>query len=218
MDRSLAVVLCAALASGCAHRGPRSPEALRSEYVETLVGEDAKGAYALLSPELQRATPYEEFEARWKATEAERRALFDAARTAPAGPTAVYGGVTVHEEGRTLQWQALGDGDGLDAGYVVTDGLPTRADTRDPQGTVRSLLQAIRTLDTAAVQGLLGDEFAAALAEDWRTRLEAIEAALEEPGALAVSGDGRRAELRYGQGKAVTLLRTKAGWRVTGLE
>ena len=64
---------------------------------------------------------------------------------------------------------------------------------------------------------MLSDGLVDAIDEDWSARVDAIELALEEPGGLELSADLRRAELRYEEGRAVSLEQTPDGWRITGL-
>lgn len=201
------------VSTGCTRTRSRSPERLREEWVSALANDDARAAYALLGPELRRKLPFATFEARWKLEAAEHKAAATAAKALGEGQTlAVREGTTVHEGGRVLRWAATSEA------WLVVDGLPGSAPTATPAQTIRSLIAAVRRTDLSAVRALLGDELAAALGEDWNARAQAMEDALDRPGAIELSADLRRAELRYEQGKAVTLEQTKAGWRITSFE
>ncbi len=205
----LAGLLCA---SGCAS-GPKSPEALREAYVETLPRSDAAAAYAMLAPEVQAEVSFEDFEARWRADATERASLAEDARALePARAVGLRGGTTVHEGGRMLTWAEL------DGAYYVLAGLPGTPQSATPAQTVRSLIAAVRESDLEEIRALLGDALAEALARDWQARVDAIEDALERPGSIELSADLRQAELRYETGKALTLEQTPEGWRITAVE
>jgi hypothetical protein len=211
MNRIALLLLTAATAcGGVTHR---SPEQLRDAYVEALPGDDAKAAYAMLTPEVQAQVSLEAFEARWKAQATERAAT---ARTAgamsPEDGVGLHGGTTLHGPGKVLTWAEL------DGRYYIAGGLPGAPQSATPAQTVRALIAAVREADLAGVRGLLSPALAEAMAEDWQARVEAIEAALDRPGAIELSGDLRQAELRYESGKALTLEQTPAGWRITALE
>lgn len=209
----LTVVLAAGLpAMACGHAQSRSPSRLRDAQVAALQADDPQAAYALLSPELRAATPYEDFEARWKADGAEHRAAVEAAGSLPPELLdPLHGGTTIHAGGRVLAWTEVGDQ------LLVTEGLPGRPDTSTPAQAIRAFVTAVRRADLAEVRAVLGEPLVAAIDEDWNARVDAIERALEEPGGLELSADLRRAELRYEEGRAVSLEQTPQGWRITGL-
>lgn len=200
------------IASACGPRQARSPAQLRDAHVAALKADDPAAAYALLAPEVRAAMPYAEFEARWKADAAEHGVALAAAESLdPTLATPLYGGTTVHDGGRVLQWTQVDDE------LQVVDGLPGRPDTSTPAQAVRAFVAAVRRADLAEVEGLLGERLLDAVDEDWKDRVDAIERALEEPGALDLSADLRRAELRYEVGRTITLEQTPQGWRITGL-
>ncbi len=206
----LAVLL---LGPACASQAKRSPEKLRDAYVDALRRGDAKAAYALLSPELQKQIPYAEFAARWKAHDDERAAaVAGAAKLSEAQREPVLEGTTAHAGGRVLSWTES------DGRWYVVDGLPGTPTTTTPAQTIRALIAAVRTTDMTRIRALLGDELADAIGEDWQARVEAMEAALDRPGSIELSSDLRRAELRYEQGRVLTLQQTPRGWRITSLE
>jgi hypothetical protein len=189
------------LVLACSHGQARSPERLRDAHVAALAANDPAAAYALLAPDVRAAVPYEEFAARWKADAAEHEAAVAAAkRLDPALEAPLHGGTTVHAGGRVLQWTQVDDE------LQVVDGLPGRPDTSTPAQAVRAFIAAVRSADLAEVRGVLGEAL-----------VDAIERALEEPGALDLSADLRRAELRYETGRVLTLEQTPEGWRITGL-
>ena len=210
--RPLLVAALALAALACVPRSARSPQKLRDAHVAALKADDPAAAYALLSPELRAATPKAEFEARWKADAAEREAAVKAAESLdPALATPLHGGTTTHAGGRVLRWTQVDDE------LQVVDGLPGRPDTSTPAQAVRAFVAAVRRAELAEVKGLLGEGLLEAVDEDWSERVDAIERALDEPGALDLSADLRRAELRYEAGRALTLEQTPQGWRITGL-
>lgn len=201
-----------ALAGACGPRPTRAPTQLRDAHVAALAADDPAAAYALLAPEVRAAVPYAEFEARWKTDAAEHEAALAAAKSLdPALAAPLYGGTTVHDGGRVLRWTQVDDE------LQVVDGLPGRPDTSTPAQTVRAFVAAVRQAELGEVKGLLGESLLEAVDEDWSERVDAIERALAEPGALDLSADLRRAELRYEAGRAVTLEQTPQGWRITGL-
>jgi hypothetical protein len=202
-------VLLVAIAA-CKSHSPRSPTKLRQSYAAALAKNDAKAAYRLLAPEVRKQLSYAEFERRWKAQTTERKAAAKAASNVKVEP--VLEGTTVHEGGRVLRWTEVG------GRYYVVSGLPGSPQTATPAQTIRALIAAVRTTDLTRVRSLLGDELADAIGEDWQARVEAMEAALDRPGAIELSADLRRAELRYEQGRVLTLEQTPRGWRITTLE
>lgn len=198
---------------GCKRVTHKSPQQLRDTYVETLSANDPKAAYDMLAPEIRATTSYEDFSARWKADAAERASLVKAANEVdPTLQVGMEGGSTVHEGGRVLTWVEL------DGRYYVVDGLPGKAGTATPAQTVRALIAAVNVADLDSIAVLLDDDLAEALAQDWQARAQAIEAALDKPGSIELSPDLRQAELHYDTGKALTLVQTPTGWRVTSLE
>jgi len=198
--------------SACGHRRGRSPTQLADAHVAALKADDPAAAYALLAPDVRAATPYEEFETRWKADTAEHQAAVEAAGALdPALHTPIEGGTTVHDGGHVLRWTQVGDA------LLVTEGLPGRPDTSTPAQAVRAFISAVRGADLSGVRAVLGEALLETVDEDWSDRVDAIETALEEPGALDLSPDLRRAELRYEAGRVLTLEQTPQGWRITGL-
>ncbi len=212
--RSLAaLLLLGGLGSGCARQTHRSAEQLRAAYVEVLPSSDAAGAYAMLSPEVQAEVSFEDFETRWKADAAERQTMSSAARKmSPEQGTGLRGGSTVHAGGRVLRWTEL------DGKYYVAHGLPGAVQSATPAQTVRALIAAVHGSDLTAITSLLSADLSTALAEDWQARVEAIEAALDQPGSIELTADLHRAELRYEPTKVLTLEQTPTGWRITALE
>ncbi|MCA9711473.1 MAG: hypothetical protein KDK70_36885 [Myxococcales bacterium] len=206
------LALALAVLPACRPRKGRSPTLLRDAHVAALRADDPAAAYALLAPEVRATTSFEEFAARWKADQAEHQAALEAAeQLPPALAEPIHGGTTIHPGGHVLHWTQAGDR------LLVTAGLPGRPDTSTPAQTIRAFVTAVRTAQLAGVRALLGDELLEAVDEDWGARVDAIEEALREPGALDLSADLRRAELRYEPGRVLTLEQTPQGWRITGL-
>ncbi len=207
----LGLVLLSVTAA-CGHRRGRSPEQLRDAHVAALEANNPAAAYALLSPEVRAATPFEEFKARWDADAAEHAAAIEAAKTLPPPLRApIHGGTTVHDNGIVLRWTQVGDR------LMVSEGLPGRPDTSTPAQAIRAFILAVRRADLSGIRAVLGEPLIEAIEEDWNARVDAIEEALEEPGALDLSPDLRRAELRYEAGRVLTLEQTAQGWRITSL-
>lgn len=202
------------LGGGCTQRMYRTPEKLHAAYMEAIERDDPSAAYALLSPEVRASVPREQFLARWSQQSTEHQAV----RAAPGGvsPAVVYRGTTVHTEGRVLAWAAVGEGRRVQ--YLVESGLPTPFQLDTPKHAILTFVAALREADDATLHAVLHEDLAAALREDWEQRATAIEAALDRPGAIELSPDHRRAELRYAQGRALRLEQGEGGWQVTGLE
>jgi hypothetical protein len=204
-----AVVL---LVLACGHGQARSPARLRDAHGAALAADDPAAAYALLAPEVRATVAYEEFAARWKTDAAEHTQAVTAAKSLPPELAApLHGGTTVHAGGRVLVWTQVDDA------LQVVAGLPGRPDTSTPAQAVRAFIVAIRRADLSEVRSLLGETLVETVEEDWKDRVDAIERALEEPGALDLGADLRRAELRYEAGRVLTLEQTPQGWRITGL-
>jgi hypothetical protein len=212
-SRGLGAIAAAVVLVACTPRVVRSPEALRDAHVAALASDDPKQAYALLAPEVRAKVPYADFAQRWRDNAAERKTMASQAKQLDAAwRTPVLEGTTVHAGGRVLRWTRTGDG------YMVVEGLPGVAQTQTPAQTVRALIESVRTTDLSRVRRLLGDELAGALAEDWQARVDALEAALERPGAIELSPDLLRAELRYEPNRVLSMEQTPSGWRITSLE
>ncbi|HEY8380318.1 MAG TPA: hypothetical protein VIK91_27720, partial [Nannocystis sp.] len=192
--------------------GARSPEALRDAYARALAADDPAAAYALLAPELQAATPREEFEARWKAQAAERSAARAALETLPPALKApIRGGETVHD-GAILRWAEVG------GTYQILTGLPGLPDLATPAGAIRAFIAAVRRADLAALSALLTDDLSARLRDDWNRRADLLEQLLQQPGAIEYTPGMERAILRYEPGHALTLEQTPQGWRIVALQ
>lgn len=210
--RTLLVAL--ALASlGCASRGPRTPEALRQAHVAALAGDDAKAAYELLAPEVQAKVDPEAFAARWREDAELRRKTVTSAKALPdAEHVSARTATTVHPGGMVLHWTRSG------RTWRVVDGLPGSRHASTPAAAIRGLLAAIAGTDWGSARRYLSEDLAQAIREDASARAEAIEAALARPGAIELSDDGRRAQLRYEPARLMTLEQSPGGWRITDLE
>lgn len=213
--RGWILVLALALPSvaGCAPRGSRSPEAARDAYLDALRKDDPEAAYALLAPDVRARVDYASFLARWKADGAERKATLDAAKAIDRGRVvAGHTATTVHEDGVVLQWAELDDR------WFVTGGLPPASRASTPAEAIRSFLGALGVGPLGNAQAFLSAELADALREDWAARTEAIEAALARPGAIELSEDLLRAQLRYEPQRVIVLEQTPRGWAITSIE
>ena len=212
MIRRLALS-CLVLGLGCASGGPRSPEALRQAHLEALAKNDPKAAYELLAPEVRARVDYPSFAARWKADAKERAATRAAAKKLPAAMREpIKGGTSVHDGGTVLTWTEI------DGKWLVTSGLPGDRVAATPSEAIRGFVAAARTADLAAVNRYLAPELAESIRRDFAARAEAIDAALAKPGAIELSDDLRRAQLRYEPSRVITLEQTPQGWRITALE
>jgi hypothetical protein len=199
-----------ALASlACAAAAKRSPEGLRDAYAAALRSDDADAAYDLLAPELQARTDRDEFRERWKKDGAQHEAALaaidglDEAREA-----AVLTGTTTHEGGAVLRWTYT------ELGFLVIDGLPGLPDTSTPAATARALIAALRSATDEQLDRVLAPELIEQLGGEWKSRADAIEKALEQPGAISYSADNSRAVLHYASGSAITFEQTPHGWRI----
>jgi hypothetical protein len=207
----LALVLL--LVAACGPRGAGSIEATRDAYLDALKDDDPKRAYELLAPEVRAKVDYASFAARWKADTAERKATLEQAKKLGANKhVASHTATTVHDGGTMLHWAKVGDA------WVVTGGLPPAARATTPAEAIRGFLAALGTAPLGNAQKFLSPELADALREDWAARAEAIEAALAKPGAIELSEDLLRAQLRYEPQRVIVLEQTPQGWTITSIE
>ena len=132
-------------------------------------------------------------------------------RRLDAAATAVVEGRTTHAGGRELRWILI------DGRFYVRDGLPGMPSTMPAESTIRAFIEALRKAPRGDFEALVQAELIDRISESWGARADAIELALETPGALELSQDYSRATLRYGKGGAITLERTEMGWRVLEL-
>lgn len=206
--------------AACGPRGTRSIEATRDAYLDALKADDPKRAYDLLAPEVRAKVDYASFVARWKADAAERKATLEQAKTtddkrsnrdAPKH-VASHTATTVHDGGVVLHWAKVGDD------WLVTGGLPPAARATTPAEAIRGFLAALGRAPLGNAQRFLSPELADALREDWASRTEAIEAALAKPGAIELSEDLLRAQLRYEPQRVIVLEQTPQGWTITSVE
>jgi hypothetical protein len=210
MGRWIVVVLALA---GCAASGPRSPEALRQAHLDALAKNDPKAAYELLAPEVRARVDYASFAARWKADAKERAATREAAKKLPSAlREPIKGGTSVHEGGVVLGWTQIG------GKWLVVSGLPGDRPAATPNDAIRGFITAARTTDLGGVTRYLSAELAESIRRDFSARVDAIEAALAKPGAIELSDDLRRAQLRYEPSRVITLEQTPQGWKITALE
>ena len=200
-----------ALATGCKRATTPTPQRLVDAQLSAMESGNAEAAYALLSPAAQARTPKAEFVARFNELAKERAELVAAAKAAPP-PAPIFEGLTMHEGGRTLTWTWADDR------YWVVDGLPGHPSTATPALAIRAFLDAVRRTDLSAITAVLAEPLADAIDEDFTARADAIERALQDPGAIELSADARRAELRYEPERALRLEQSKDGWRITGLQ
>lgn len=201
-----------ALNLGCAAGAKRSPEGLRDAYAAALRADDADAAYALLAPDVQARTSIEAFRERWKSNAAQHKtALEGINKIDDDRENAVLTGTTTHEGGVMLHWTHTS------LGFLVVDGLPGIPDTSTPAATARALVAVLRGVSDIQLERVLATEMLERLGEDWSARADAIEAALEQPGAISYSADNSRAVLQYGAGRAITFEQTSSGWRVSEL-
>ncbi|PRP94439.1 hypothetical protein [Enhygromyxa salina] len=203
------VGVCAGVMMGCAAGAKRSPEGLRDAYAAALRADDPEAAFALLAPDVQARTDPAEFRARWDRSKAQHEAALEALQGIDADrETPVLTGTTTHEGGVLLHWTHTS------VGFLVVDGLPGIPDTSTPAATARALIAALRSVSGVQLERVLATELLEQLGEDWTARADAIETALEEPGAVSYSADNARAVLRYPSG-AITFEQTSQGWRVS---
>ncbi len=191
------------VAAACAHP-PRSPRALVRAYDRALRDDDPHRAYALLAPELRARTSEDAFVERWRANRAELLAERQVAGAATFGRAEA---VTRHPDGTRVTWIRA------DGRFLARSGLPGAPRTDTPQAAIRALIAHLRALAPDQAGPAAAPELRARLVRDWELRAQAIERALSVRANLQVSGDGLRAELRYGDGGSI---RKPSGWRETG--
>ncbi|PRP93049.1 hypothetical protein ENSA5_46100 [Enhygromyxa salina] len=205
-------LLSVGAAGGCAAAAKRSPEGLRDAYAAALRSDDPDAAYDLLAPDVQARTDPAKFRERWAKNASQHEVTLEAIQALDEDrKTPVLTGTTTHEGGVVLHWAYTS------AGFLVVDGLPGIPDTSTPAATARALIATLRSVSEVQLERVLATEMLERLGEDWIARADAIEAALEEPGAISYSADNSRAVLRYGAGRAVTFEQTSQGWRVAEL-
>jgi hypothetical protein len=210
--RAVAIALTLAIAPACKKGRTQTPEDLRAAWMSALERDDPDAAWELLSPEARGQIGHDAFIERWKSQTEERERQLEAAKElSKDANVAVLEGRTTHEGGRELRWTQVGEH------YYVRDGLPGMPTTMTAEGTIRAFVEALRNSEQRRLEALVQAELLEELAESWAARADAIEEALETPGALELSADYGRATLRYGKGGAITLERTEKGWRVLAL-
>jgi hypothetical protein len=208
-----AAFACLLALPACRTRSAQSPEALRDAWARALTFADPKPAYALLAPTVRARVPYREFAERWKRDAKERAILAKQAAALPAELEVVArNATTVHDGGVVLRWTYVGDA------WQLVDGLPGARAASTPAAAIRGFIAAISSAQLQRAERYLADALVEALREDWSSRVEAIEAALARPGAIELSEDLGRAQLRYEPQRAITLEQTPQGWRITALE
>ncbi len=205
--------LVAVAIAACAPRASRSPEAVRDAYLAAVRADDPAAAYALLALDVRARVDYPSFLARWKADDAERRDTLDSAARLPRKDiVASHAATTVHDGGLVLRWAHTGDR------WLLTGGLPPAARTSTPAEAIRGFIAALGSTPLGDAQQFLAPELADGLREDWASRAEAVEAALARPGALELSDDLQRAQLRYAPQRVIVLEQTPRGWAIVSLE
>jgi hypothetical protein len=205
----LALVCAVGCTLGCAAGAKRSPEGLRDAYAAALRSDNPDAAYDLLAPDVQARTDREDFRARWAKNQAQHAARLAAIQDlGDDRKAAVLTGTTTHKGGVVIHWTRTSEG------FLVVDGLPGIPDTSTPAATARALIAVLRGITSAQLERVLATEMLERLGDDWNSRADAIEAALEEPGSISYSADNSRAVLRYGGGRAITFEQTTQGWRV----
>ncbi|MFO7563362.1 MAG: hypothetical protein R6X02_12025, partial [Enhygromyxa sp.] len=196
----------------CAAGAKRSPEGLRDAYAAALRADDPDAAYKLLAPDVQARTDVEEFRKRWADNRSQHEAALEAlAKLDDDRKAPVLTGTTTHEGGVVIHWTHTSEG------FLVVDGLPGIPDTSTPAATARALVAVLRGISSAQLERVLATDMLERLGDDWNSRADAIEAALEEPGSLSYSADNARAVLRYGGGRVITFEQTTGGWRIAEL-
>ncbi|MBK8265947.1 MAG: hypothetical protein IPK80_32040 [Nannocystis sp.] len=208
----LLFALLPALILACRPSAPRTPEALRAAYADALRRDDPDAAYDLLAPELQAELSRERFRGRWSASPSDRALqLAELEALDPGRRPAILGGTTAHQGGVVLRWAEVA------SEYKLIAGLPVSPGTATPAQAIRAWIAAIRAADSARLEALLTEDLRARITDDWRERVDQIEARLAEPGALELSPNGETALLRYAPGRALVVVQSAAGWRIDAL-
>jgi len=207
-------ILYVVFAIACARQAPSiaSPEELRKAYAQALVDDDPDQAYALLSPELQTLTPRSEFRKNWKARAKERTTTLQEINLTNDLHQDESLVAKTWFQGRQLIWKYM------DGEFWLVGGLPQFADTSTPEGTLRSLVAALRKVDLRPLEYVFSDTLHHELHSRWRTRADDIETALNERNRLQLSETQKRAVLHYGVNRSITLQRNDKQWRIIRMD
>ena len=209
----VASVIAIAVASGCRAKATSTPHDLTVAYLDAVEHDDPDAAYDLLSAETKARISREAFKERWERNVDELETDAEAARSMSAEEREpVMEGRTTHPGGRSLRWTRVG------GEFVVVSGLPGIPATLTPQSTVRAFIAALRASPAGHIEGLVTPQLAEAVSENWAAKADAMEEALERPGAIEHTADYERAVLRYGVGGVVVLEQTSRGWRIRDLQ
>lgn len=207
--RRIFLIAGAVVVGACAGRTP-TPTHLARAFDQAVERGDAAAAYALLAPEVRDHTDFDAFATRF-------RELADAFRDARArlddgDRVALTEITTAHPSGMLLDWVTDGT-----TTYLLA-GLPALPRTDTPVAAIRSFVAVLRAGVAPDLGAVATGDLMGRLERDWEQRAARIEAALADPTNLSVSADGGRAIFRYGDGGAIRLVRTPAGWRVDAFE
>jgi len=207
-------LICIAMlaATACGGSTAKETRATRGvgSYVATLRADDPRGAWSLLSVDARKGMTFDEFEASWKASAAERARQADQMEEGLKGdPDMLERATVTYKDGKTVQLQHDGGHWRLDSGLI------SRTIARTPLDAIDIFARAIDLRDFQSVMAVLTErrrdginkfvgEFAVSL------RKQKSEEGIQFMGK-------NRAELAWDENGArykVTLIREGEEWRV----
>lgn len=201
-----AIALAALVAVACVgHADPPAPRGVDA-WRRALASDDADAAYTLLTPATRKQVTPDVWRARWKASQAERRAMAASLAAAP-GPTI--------DERATI---TLKDGAGVElrretGGWRVGSPLAAGLIARTPAAALARLHAALGSESAEGILRLI----AARRREPLRELLGAFRRGLVDHAADVVEVSPERALLEWTDGPAryrVDLVREGADWRI----
>ncbi len=202
-------ILTATACGGSTAKETRATQGV-SSYVATLRADDPSGAWNLLSEDARKGMTFDEFEAAWKASAAERARQADQIEEGLKGdPDMTERATVTYKDGKTVQLHHNGGRWRLDSGLV------SRTIARTPLDAIDIFARAIDRRDFQSVMAVLTErrreginkfvgEFAASLRK--QKSEEGIQFMGKNRAELAWDENG----MRY----KVTLIREGDEWRV----
>lgn len=239
LARAGAAFLVACIVSGAAacHR-PRTPtpQAAIARYAQALRDDDPKAAYALLTRDARRSTPYADFATRWREQAAERQAQLEAIhrdlallssplvfeRTATL--TAEPHPVAAHGTNLTASSPPLPSGGQAQfvkhGGYWYADTALLSAQFYEtPEAAIRALLRALDAPELQALIGVWTDDRRLELSQQAAITAQGLRHALDT-GTQATYLDEGRAQFSYYAGDVwflIALIRERGGWHIESI-
>lgn len=204
------VLMCA----GCTARSVGTPQATLRSYTKALADDDARAAYQLFSPTLQRSLPYEEFEKQWRENGSERALQ---RQQILAQLSSRSSELTERAELRLSQGSAVqlvAARTMVGKSWQLVDANLQAVAAGSPQDVLKLLLLAVEKRNYPALLRLLSTEERKALEAQLSERIDRLRAALVKP-TIDVRGD--RARIEYDPRFFVDLVREGDSWRIADL-